>query len=311
LGNTLLLTPLVQDLEARFPDAQIELVTSGRPAPAVFAGFKQVSAIHAFPARSFRSWRRVLLLMWKLRRRRYDLAIDPEPRSRAGRFLLGLVSAQARVGFSWGVRGRDRMLTQSISAKLAPAHSAQYPLFLLESAFGPRSSAQPSIAAAKLPLSLHLTATERLAGIQSLATALGEPAEQVRGTLAIYAHATDRKCYPVEWWRQLVAVLRLEAPSLKIIECLPDDGRARLAGEVPTFYTRDLRHFGAVMAATSLIVIADCGVMHLADAAGARVIGLFKVSEPSRYGPGGSGSESLRASDDRPELVAARILQIL
>ena len=50
-GNTLLLTPLICELEAMFPGAEIEIVSAGRAAQAVFAEFEQVSAVHAFPAR--------------------------------------------------------------------------------------------------------------------------------------------------------------------------------------------------------------------------------------------------------------------
>jgi hypothetical protein len=51
--------------------------------------------------------------------------------------------------------------------------------------------------------------------------------------------------------------------------------------------------------------------MHLVDAAGARVLGLFKTTEPSRYGPSRASSESLCASNDCSDRVAARVLAML
>jgi hypothetical protein len=76
-------------------------------------------------------------------------------------------------------------------------------------------------------------------------------------------------------------------------------------------FTPGLRLLGATLAATSLVICADCGVMHLADAAGARVLGLFKTTEPSCYGPRGARSESLKVTNACVNRVASRILEML
>jgi ADP-heptose:LPS heptosyltransferase len=64
---------------------------------------------------------------------------------------------------------------------------------------------------------------------------------------------------------------------------------------------------GAKLAATSLVVIADGGIMHLADAAGASVLALFQTTAPSQYAPRGPRSESVLANGLPAEAVAARI----
>jgi len=306
LGNTLLLTPLIQELEARFPDAEIELVGGGRAGRAVFQQFPQVTTLHTFPAKSYANPGQVVKLLAALRERSYDLAIDPIPRSRSGRFLLALVRARVRIGYRWGVRIRDCMLTHAVDPALAPMHCAQSPLYLLRSALLPHAGhADPGFRT--WPLALRLTEAERRDGVQTLATVLGSATPPAEPPIGIYAHASGEKCMPAMWWRQVVTILRTHVPTTPIVEFLPEDGRRRLASDIPSLYTRDLRLLGAALAATSAVVAADCGVMHLADAAGARVFGLFRTTEPSRYGPCGPDSEALWVRNASADLMATQI----
>jgi heptosyltransferase-3 len=310
LGNALLMTPLVHELEARFPDAVIEIVTGGSSARAVFQEFKQVVAIHAFPGRSYRSPLQVLALLGRLACRSYDLAIDPNPRSRSARFLLGLIRARLRIGFVWRNRWRDRMLTHGVDPDAAPAHCAQTAVYLLRTCC-PLEGAGTGTRDEVAPLDLRLTASELLAGEQRLASMLEHRVSPSRPSIGFFADASGRKLLPVVWWQDVISILRVEAPAIQFLEFTPADGRARLGADIPGLHTPDLRLLGATLAATSLVVIADCGVMHLAGAAGARVLGLFKVTEPSRYGPTGRSSETLLANDERADVAAKRIREIL
>ncbi|HEY6451302.1 MAG TPA: glycosyltransferase family 9 protein [Steroidobacteraceae bacterium] len=312
LGNLLLLTPLIQELEARFPGAEIEVVGGGLAGPAVFAQFPLVTALHAFPARSYQRPGRVLRLLHALRQPSYDLAIDPMPRSRSGRFLLALVRARTRIGFRWGVGIRDFVLTHAVDPAGAPAHFAQAPLYLLRTALlADAAQAQAAQTSPIRPLALRLTQDERRSGAQRLAAALGRPAPPVPPCVGIFAHASGDKCFPADWWGQIVASLRRQAPSVPVVEFIPADGRRRLADDLPALQTPDLRLLGAALASTSVLVSGDCGIMHLADAAGARVMGLFKATEPARYAPSGPVSEGLWARDAKVESMAARIMASL
>ncbi|HTY48349.1 MAG TPA: glycosyltransferase family 9 protein [Steroidobacteraceae bacterium] len=338
LGNTLLLTPLFSELERRFPGAQVEVITAGGAARAVLRGFPQVTAIHAFPGMSFRHPLRVLSLLAMLRRRGYDLAIDPMPHQRAGRFLLGLVGAHRKLGFRWGKPRRDRMLSRSADPAGAPIRFSQAPVYLLRAAW-PAGQAATGMGAASgahadtdgrgtgpaepgadetraadtgmVALELRLTAAERHAGEDRLAAALGGACPPGTPRIGIFAHATGRKRLALEWWRQLAVSLRVQLPGAQLLEIVPDDGRPRLAGVMPGLHTPDLRLLGATLAALSLVVIADGGVMHLADAAGARVLGLFLSTDPARYGPGGRGCEALDARGLDAGAAAAHIAGML
>jgi ADP-heptose:LPS heptosyltransferase len=321
LGNTLLLTPLIQELETRFPDAQVELVTASREAPSLFRGFPQVSARLIFPVVRVAHPLRVLGTLRELRRQSFDLAIDPIPHSRTGRFLLEHVEARVRLGFFWFVPHRDRILTHPVNPRVAPAHFAHWPVYLLRAGYFGELGAGEALESVPVPLDLRLTEAERREGARRLAAVLSIPGSTV-GTsgvapvapvapVGLFTNATGEKGYPLSWWRQLIDCLRRRLPGVPLVEFIPADGRPRLSGVVPGVHTPDLRLLGATLAATSLLVLADGGVLHLADAAGAQVLGLFKTTNPSWYGPRSSRSEVMLAHETSADSVAERIRTLL
>jgi ADP-heptose:LPS heptosyltransferase len=298
LGNAVLLTPFMRELESRFPASHIELITTGFAAQSVFQQFPQVTAVHSFPARSFRDPLGVSRLLLALKFRSYDLAIDPITRARGGRFILGWLRSRERVGFRWNLSSRDRMLTHAVEPAGHPRHFAETPLFLLQD--GQRVGSRR--------LDLRLTAAELRAGARRLGGVIGPAA---RPCIGVFANATGDKCFPPEWWRRVLLSLRRKAPGMLVVEFVPADGRPRLGGDIPALFTPDLRLLAATMSATSVLLTGDCGVMHLADAGGARVVGLFKTSEPSRYGPSGPESTALWARDQSADEIGQRLRALL
>jgi len=305
IGNTLLLTPLMQELEVRFPEARVDLVSAGSVARPIFERYRNVSAEHAFPGKSYRHPGKVLSVLLHLRRERYDLAIDPTVRSRAGRFLLRFVRAKRRLGFRWGDSGKDRVLTDAIEPAAAPPHHAELPVYLLRASM---LRAPEGREGGVLPMmDLRLSDEERREGALALESALASSGSGPAPTVGLFAHATGAKCLPPEWWHELVRQLRQRSPALRLIEFTPEDARSRLDGLVPSTYTPQLRALAAKLAATSLVVIPDGGVMHLAEAAGAQTVALFRTTSPAQYGPRRPGSVSVDANDASPEKVAALI----
>jgi ADP-heptose:LPS heptosyltransferase len=312
LGNTLLLMPLVQELLERFPQAEITVVSGSGAAPGLFRTYKRVCASYYLPGARLREAGKLLQTLRVLRHGCFDLGIDPIVRSRMGRFLLNHVQARERLGFAWGEARRDRLLTHSADPRGAPAHFTQAPIWLLRTAyFGEGSTAE----VAPRPMDLRLSEEERRDGVRRLAATLGSGAAvgsaewHARPKVALFANATGEKLYPLSWWRQLIGCFR--GSHIQFVEIIPEDGRPRLAAEIPGVYTPDLRVLGATLAATSLLVVADGGVMHLAEAAGAPVLGLFRTTQPSQYAPLRAGSAGLRAADLSPETVAARMRELL
>lgn len=298
LGNTLLLTPLVKQLGDAFPHATVDVVTGGHSGFDVFRGFSNVSDIIGFPKRACRHPVRTAETFRRLLSRRYDLAIDPMIRSRSGRFLLNTLRSTHKLGYSSGSALRDRALTFVADSGTAPRSYAEIPVYLLHR-FMAAEDNDPS-AAARLHLSL--SAAERERGHAFL-----NPVDPSAPTMTVFANATGGKCFTPEWWKSVIGWVRRELPRLNVIEFVPDDGRPRLSDVAAGRFTRDLRLLGGALSAANLVACADCGIMHLADASNARLLGLFKTTDPGIYGPRNPNASWLVAHDSDPAAVGARI----
>jgi ADP-heptose:LPS heptosyltransferase len=302
LGNNLLLTPAIAELGRLYPTAKVDIVTSGRAGEAIFRAFPNVSDVLSFPRNSCHAPCSTLQIYGELRSRRYDLAIDPMPNSRSGRFLLNQIQATERIGYASDCRLRDHRLTGSLSRASAPISYAEVPVQLIRHCAEGPSSADSSPAL----LDLALTTSERVAGRRLLGVT-----DSPMPSLAVFANATGSKCYLPEWWQAALTEVRKAIPRLQIIEFIPDDGHPRLPSLAEPRFSRDLRIMGGALAAASLVVSGDCGIMHLADASQSRLLGLFKTTDLRVYGPRNGAARAMRATDADPYTASAMILDML
>lgn len=304
LGNNVLMTPLLAELERLFPQARVDVLTGGGASHDLYAGFPQIAAVHAFPAWSYIRPGKVIAILRQVCLETYDLAIDPMPNSRSARLLLALVRARSKLGYRWGKYWRDAPLTHQVDTNGAPTHFGLIPVYLLRAAFGDTGVPMPS-------LDLRLSAQEKSVGQEllskSLATKNHEPPPLARATrIGLYGTATGAKQYSSQWWLTFLEALERElaATPHELIEFLPHDGKSIFAGHMPSLLSVRLRELGAALSALDVFITADCGVMHLASAAGVQTIGLFKVTDPVRYGPYSRGSAALSAADSAAEDAA-------
>ncbi|HVS77186.1 MAG TPA: glycosyltransferase family 9 protein, partial [Steroidobacteraceae bacterium] len=304
LGNTLLITPLIEEIEAALPSARVEILTACPVAHDVFREFPSVRRVHQLPFRGVRHPLRHLLTLLRVRRVRYDVLIDPDPGSWTSGFLARRLAARLKLGFASARKGKG--IDIGIPFQGAPAHMGDYPVYLLR-----RGLLHLDEAAARADsprLSIRLTEAERLAGRQELERLFG--AGPPGPVVAVAAHATGAKRFTVDWWRRMIASLQALLPAVRVLEIRPPNGVAALP-EFPAFYSRRVRQVAAVAEAADCFVCADSGLMHLAAATDATTIGLFKVTEPRLYAPRRAASCALTASDGAPERVAERVAQLV
>jgi len=304
LGNTLLMTPLLEEIEATLPSARVEILTACPAAHEVFSEFPSVQRVHQLPFRGARHPLRHLLTLLRVRRVRYDILIDPCPRSWTSRFLARQLAAHVKLGFSSAHKSRG--LDVSVPFEGAPVHMGAYPVYLLRRGL---LELDDDLARAQTPaLSIRLTEAERRAGREQIQRLLGVgPSGPV---VAVAAHATGAKRFAVDWWRRMIASLNSRLPTVRVIEIRPPSGVAALP-ELPAYFSRRVRQVAAVVEAADGFVCADSGLMHLGAATDATTVGLFKVTEPRLYAPRRGASCALTASDSAPELVAERLVQLL
>ena len=298
LGNLLLLTPLLVELQRVLPNATVDIVLAGDCGAELFRTFTNVRHIYALSRRMVRHPITIVRTLMRIRRAGYDLAIDPCEASQSGRFLLAAANATYLLGVP---RQADANPADPLSARLAPTHMAQWPVFMLRRAL----LHQPSAPDNDYPtLAVQLSLDERRRGRRVLDGLLrGQNESFDRIVVGVFAEATGAKRYHQDWWGCFIAALRLQR-TCTIVEIAPPDGRSRLSSGLPVFSSPSPREVAAVIANMRCFVSADCGVMHLASASGTPTIGLFSVSDMAKYKPYGPHDHAIDTRGKPPEAVA-------
>ena len=303
LGNTLLLTPLITELEQVFKGAEIDILTEGRIAAEVFSTAFSVKNIYCLPRRGFKHPWAFLSLLLRIRKTRYDLIIDPCLGSNFSRAMTRFLHGRYKLGFDDRAEGTG--LTHPVPRSVATRHMAKRAINLVR-----WISKRPDGDSTEFPsMDIRLTAQEHEQGKRLLGGILADTDQPVtRPLVGIFANATGAKRYPQEWWRELIATLLQKVPHASIVEFVPMHGKSMLDSAWPAYYSSDIRRMGAVMAAVDLIVSADCGVMHLAVASGVPTVGLFCVTDPTVYQPYGHESGALHTGQLSAAESADRIV---
>jgi ADP-heptose:LPS heptosyltransferase len=156
-------------------------------------------------------------------------------------------------------------------------------------------------------LDVRLTDAERRGGRDALARVLRETNERGLPVMAIFPNATGSKRLPGEWWSEFTHELLSRTGEACVVELVSADGQSRLGGGFPTYYTSDPRKLAAFIEATGTYISADCGVMHLAAATTATVVGIFGPTDPARYAPYGRGNVAIACDDGCPRGAAVRV----
>jgi ADP-heptose:LPS heptosyltransferase len=303
LGNTLLLTPLISELEERYQGAEIDIVSEGDIAEDVFKGFFSVKRVFCLPRRGFKHPIAILRTVFRIRRTRYDLIIDPTLRSGFGRALTWFLRGRFKLGFS---DRRTRSLTHAAPYAVAGRHMAQRPVNLVRWA----ARSIPTTSQFYPPLAIHLTQDERAEGATVVAALTARPAREDNGPIiGIFGNATGAKRYPEAWWMDFMATLQGALPQASIIEIVPAHAQSMLREARPGYYSSDIRRMAAVLAGLDLFITADCGVMHLGAATGVPTIGLFKATVLDVYEPYGGRNTGLDTADASGGDTALRVIE--
>jgi heptosyltransferase-3 len=306
LGNAILLTPLITELERVYPGAEIDIVVGGAAAAELLSGFFSVRRIFRLPRYMVRHPIFMISTILQLRRARYDLAIDPTEGSNSGRLLLKWMRPHYAVGVP-DLRSASNGSWGSIMLS-APRHMAQLPVFVLRRAFSSEQAAEQPYPA----LNVCLTTDERRAGRRVLSALLPSGDEAAnRIIVGIFANATGSKCYSETWWNRFITAMGLGHPEYAIVEIVAAHGRSQLGARFPAFYSSSPRKMASVMSSLTCFISADCGVMHLGSASGTPTVGLFSTTDSQKYGPYGQYSQAVETEGKTPEEIAEVAIRII
>ncbi len=283
LGNTVLMSALISEVQTLYPGAEIDLVGS-EATDTLYSSVFVVHRVFALPRKIARHLWYTAGLLREIRSCRYDLAIDACNGSQSGKILLSLANARFKLGFPDPGTGFD----SAWQALSWPEHLAHRAVFLLRTAYaGKTSEVYP-------PLRVVLSKGEMDEADRLLERLCTVESQAATGTvLGIFANATGAKCYGEGWWDDFIDAFLGLCPDVRIIELVAAHGRSNLGDRFVPFYTRNLRHLAAMAAAMDGVISADCGVMHLAAASSVPTLGLFSVTDPAKYAPYGGANTAI------------------
>lgn len=284
LGNLLLITPLIQEVTNTFPGCKIDLFVKGTLAPIVFENYENINNVVELPKKPFKETLNYIKVWIKLKKQHYDIAINVDKNSSSGRLSVQFANATYKF---FGEASED------IESKYKDyEHIAKYPIynfrsFLTQLGLNKNESPIPS-------LDLKLSNSE----INNGQKLLKDIVNNEKKTICIFTYATGDKCYSETWWEVFYERLNAEYQNnYNIIEVLPVENISKIGFKAPTFYSKDVREIGSLIANSVLFIGADSGIMHLSSASKTPTVGLFSKDNIRKYEPYNNNSVAINTND--------------
>jgi heptosyltransferase-3 len=297
LGNQLLMTPLVQEVEKTFPYASIDLF-AGKIAPVLFQNYHRVDRIIRIPRKPFKALFKYLKAWISIRKNWYDLVVNVDKSSSSGR----LATSFARGKYKMHGEHVDEILLKHDDYQ----HIAKYPVYNLRHSLSLLGIEETE---KEMPcLNLKLSDQELEQGKIQLISLVEDVNKPV---ICLYTFATGAKCYTESWWIAFYEELKARYSNCTILEVLPVENISMIAFKAPSFYSTDIRQMAAVMANAAVFIGADCGIMHLASAAPTPTFGFFSVTNPLCYAPYNKGSKAFVTTELENETIFEELDKLL
>lgn len=282
LGNLLMITPLVQEINTVFPDCKIDLFVKGNLAPVIFKNYLSVEKYIILPRKPFNELFKYIRVWYKIKQKKYDLVINIDKGSSSGRLSTQFANAKSKFF--------GELNEEIIQKHTDYKHMAKYPVYefrhyLNQLGYPDQQKDVPT-------LNIKLNDSE----LQNAKIVLDQIVPNNKKTISIFTFATGDKCYSPEWWNPFYEKLQNTFPDYNIVEVLPVENVSQINFKAPSFYSKDIREIAAFIANTSIFIGADSGIMHLACASQTPVLGLFAVTNPEKYKPYGNGSIAIDTS---------------
>jgi ADP-heptose:LPS heptosyltransferase len=291
IGDVVFTTPAIRAVRRHFPDARITYIVEEEAAAVVLRNPHLDAVIVARSPHAVGRLRADLALVRRLRKERYDLAIDFHGGPRSS-MLTWLSGAPRRIGYE--VAGRSWMYTTRVPRPraLRPRHSvlSQWDVLLPLGIAPP----DPETDTTEMPDDLLASATTA----RRLAEAGVAPGNPV---IVVHVSAGNPfRRWPSDSFVELVCRLASTDPKRRIIltsgpsdaeaaAAVARDARARLAPhERPAIVQCgefDLPELRALAARAALYIGGDSGPLHIAGTTGVPVVGLYGPTLPIRSQP--------------------------
>ena len=291
IGDVVFTTPAIRALRRHYPNAHIAYVVEEEAAPVVRLNPHLDEVIVARSPHASGRLRADVALMRRLRRDRYDLAIDFHggPRSSLMTWASG---ASTRIGYQ--VVGRSWMYTTAVPRPrtLRPRHSVESQWDVL----APLGIAPPTPATDSTEMPDDPDASASV-GRRLAHAGVGDGSPIV--VIHVSAGNPFRR-WPAASFVDLICRLASADPSRRIVltsgpsnadaaATIAEDARARLAPHLRDAVVRcgefDLAELRALIGRASLYIGGDSGPLHVAGTTSVPVVGLYGPTLPVRSQP--------------------------
>lgn len=291
IGNMYFLLPFLNAVRQTYPNAQIELMVI---TPLQTQVFEAMSLSKIWVSHfAFVTAPQFVKTILACRKQPFDLLLMPHPSS-TDIIIGGFVHARNKVSFA--DPKINKVYPHAITPEHASPHAALTPLALLE------SSATSRLAINHL---MSLKPDE----IQDAQRQVAQVRADAKVCIAYFRGARGKKIVADQDWLAIREQFdALTTVPIAWVEILSPDITAPLIAGTATWQSANLRQLGAFLAACDLFICGDTGPLHLADAAGARCLGLFTATSPDHYGC--MGKDCLNITDLR-DIKAEQILASL
>ena len=295
LGDVVMMTPILRALRERFPDAEITVLAKPHAADLLLESELADKVIPfdfpwTAPAEKYkpsRYDRSIIDLVRQLREADFDIVIDGrmDVRSSALAYATG---APTRIGFDFG--GGGFLLTHALPASPDDDHRAHDWLTLLEPLDDGRwndgRASTPGDLGKRFTPRLKVSLTER-ADAERLLRSYGiEDGELIVG---IHPGASrPRGRWPLEHFAWVADSLAARHGSRSVVFVDPEGYGAKMPVRSEAhFVSASLREMMALMTCCDVFICNDSGPMHIADALGVAVVGIFTTGNPLWHRPFG------------------------
>jgi ADP-heptose:LPS heptosyltransferase len=269
VGDTVLVTPLIQELRANFPQAQIDAVVRWAGSKDVLEGNPHLNSVFQQNLLN-ETYAKALDFLSPLRRAAYDVSINSHPQSRIHyRFIARFVGAKMRVSHvydSWSVL--DSFLVNRTLPQDYQRHTVDHNLNILE-VLG-KNAVRPEHYLEIFPSSSDQEFAEDFLMSHGLA-------ERQRLGIHVGSGATKNlamKRWPLRRYIELLAVVRRAWPELAVVLFGGPDEEPELQQIIAAHpsplvvraHTKSLRQASALMQRCASFLSVDTALMHLAAA---------------------------------------------
>ncbi len=307
IGDQILFFPTLDDLQAHYPQAEIDVIVEPR-AKGAYRVCKSVNEVLTFDYKDRNGLADFGNLLGIVRDREYDVALTLGQRWSVG-LLLWMTGIPLRIGYT--AKTGTWFFTNSVSLKTEQYAAHMYHDLLKGLGI---NSPCPELAVSVPKPDLQWADSEQ----QRLGTTESGYILIHGGSSKLAQAKGIDKIYPIDKWQKIIEDIQQKQPNLPIVMLQgPEDVQLvsairQVFPELKVTSPSDIGKLAAMIAGANLMLCTDSAPMHLAVAVGTYTIALFGPTEAKKLLPPGERyigiqSSTGKISDIKPEDVLKQV----